>query len=229
MTVMRPVNYQIGQVVEFVDLIDRENPGHGFQIRETAEWFVAVTNPNCQARAAMGLSELGYRSFYPRIKRWVSHARVRTAKEKPLLGRYLFVEVDQPSFDERGRRLYEPKQSFGEVRTVNGIEGFVSNPDPVRVPARYVQRLRERYLYGEWDFVRQEPCPFYEWDPKTGQMELRTRINDQMPIGARIKIVEGQFNDMLATIVARKGRRIDFKIVDENRYGRMNECSVRAA
>jgi hypothetical protein len=50
-----------------------------------------------------------------------------------------------------------------------------------------------------------------------------------MPIGARIRIVEGEFNDMLATVTNRKGSRIDFKLHGENRYGRLNECSVRAA
>lgn len=217
MTRDRPVTYQIGQVVEFVDLIDRDNPGREFQISESANWYVAVTNPNCQARASLGLYERGYRSFYPKVRRWVSHARVKTAKEKPLLGRYIFVEVDHP------------RQSFGTVRSVNGIEGFVSNPDPVKVPNSYVRGMRERYIYGEWDFVRQEPCPFYEWDHEEQAMVLRTRSNDPMPVGARIKIVEGEFNDMLATITSRKGRQVTFKLAGENRYGRMNECSVRAA
>jgi transcription antitermination factor NusG len=165
----RPVTYKIGQVVEFVDLIERERAEDQFQITPTSRWYVAVTNPNCQARAALGLHELGYRSFYPKIRRWVSHARVKTAKEKPLLGRYIFVEVDQP------------RQSFGAARKVNGIEGFVCNPDPVRIPNQFVQHMRERYVYGEWDFVRQEPCPFYEWNAVTGQMELQTRTERTHP------------------------------------------------
>lgn len=208
--------YEIGQVVGFVDLIDRSGEIQ-FPESQTAKWFCAVTNPNCQARAALGLYEIGYRTFYPKVRRWVSHARTKTAKEKPLLGRYIFVEVDQP------------RQSFGAVRAVNGIEGFVSNPDPVNIPSYYVQRLRERYLYGEWDFVRQETCPFYSWNEDTEQMELGYRKNDPMPVGARIKIVEGEFNDMLATVTKVKGKRVEFKLHGENRYGRLNECSVRAA
>lgn len=188
------VNYQIGQHVGFVDLIDRSQEIQ-FPESSTAKWFCAVTNPNCQARATLGLYELGYRTFYPKVRRWVSHARVRVAKERPLLGRYVFVEVDQP------------RQSFGAVRAVNGIEGFVANPDPVQIPARFVQRFRERYMAGEWDEV----------------------AANAIPIGARIRIVEGEFNDMLATVTKVKGKRVDFKLHGENRYGRMNECSVRAA
>ena len=200
------MTYEIGQVVGFVDLIERSEEVQ-FPELKTAKWFCAVTNPNCQVRATLGLYELGYRTFYPKIRRWVSHARVKTAKERPLLGRYIFVEVDQPLFDARGRQVYEPLQSFGEVRGVNGIEGFVSNPDPVRIPSAFVEHFRERYMRGEWDEV----------------------ANGPLPLGARIRIVEGEFNDMLATVTKIKGKRIDFKLHGENRYARMNECSVRAA
>jgi transcription antitermination factor NusG len=117
------------------------------------------------------------------------------AKEKPLLGRYIFVEVDQP------------RQSFGEVRGVNGIEGFVANPDPVQIPRRMVEGFRIRQMAGEWDAV----------------------ANNPLLVGCRIRVMEGQFADMLATVTKIKGRRVDFKIHGENRYGRENECSVRAA
>ena len=188
------VNYEIGQHVGFVDLIDRSQEIQ-FPESHTAKWFCAVTNPNCQARAALGLYELGYRTFYPKVRRWVSHARVRVAKEKPLLGRYIFVEVDHP------------RQSFGSIRAVNGIEGMVANPDPIQIPSRFVERFRQRYMAGEWDEVATGP----------------------LPLGARIRIVEGEFNDMLATVTKIKGKRVDFKLHGENCYGRMNECSVRAA
>jgi transcription antitermination factor NusG len=105
------MNYHIGQIVAFVDLIDRSEEIE-FPDSETAQWFCAVTNPNCQARAALGLYEIGYRTFYPKSRRWVSHARVRKAKETPVLGRYIFVEMD-PENDQ---------QSFHAIRNVNGIE-----------------------------------------------------------------------------------------------------------
>jgi transcription antitermination factor NusG len=188
------MTYEIGQHVGFVDLIDRSQ-GINFPHSDTAKWFCAVTNPNCQARAALGLYELGYRTFYPKKRRWVSHARTKTAKEKPLLGRYLFVEVDQP------------RQSFGAVRAVNGIEGFVSNPDPVRIPSNLVESFRLRQMAGEWDEVASGP----------------------LVVGCRIRVMEGQFANMLATVTKAKGRRIDFKLHGENRYGREQESSVRAA
>lgn len=215
---MTALLYKIGDFVGFVDLV--ADNGADFPESENTRWYCAVTNPNCEARAALGLHDLGYRSFYPKVRRWVSHARVRMAKEKPLLGRYIFVEVDCSM------------QSFGAVRSVNGIEAIVSNPGPVAIPTEYVQRLRERYMDGEWDFVRQTPCPHEEINEETGKVEIAVRANPPLPIGARIKLMEGQFADMLATVTAREGRKgktIAFKLHGQNQYGKLFVDNVRAA
>lgn len=188
--------YEIGQFVEFVDLANWDRGESEPQISETARWFCVMTNPNCQGRAALGLYAAGYRTFLPKIRKWVSHARVRKAKEVPLLGRYLFVEVDHP------------RQSFGTVKAVNGVETLIATLGrPTPFPSHWVDDLRYRYMTGEWDEIAKGP----------------------LPVGARIRVVEGQFADMLATVTARKGHRIDFKVFGENRYGRENDCSVRAA
>jgi transcription antitermination factor NusG len=200
------MEYEIGQHVGFVDLIEEQQAE--FPISKTSRWFCAVTNPNCQARAALGLHELGYRSFYPKVRRWVTHARVRKAKERPLLGRYIFVEVD-PKNDQ---------QSFYDVRAVNGIEAVLSSwqqtPFGARVqPAAFcsdwIASMRLRQMAGEWDETK-----------------------GTLPIGARIKLMEGEFADRLATVTAKEGRRertIVFKLVDENTYGQLHINNVRAA
>jgi hypothetical protein len=51
----------------------------------------------------------------------------------------------------------------------------------------------------------------------------------KIPVGARIRIMGGEFQDAYATVVNIKGRRIDFKLVRDNKISRINECSVRAA
>lgn len=197
--------YEIGQFVGFVDLIQDQEQ---FPISATSKWFCAVTNPNCQARAALGLHEIGYRTFYPKIRRWVSHARVRKAKDTPLLGRYIFVEVDDQN----------DQQSFYAVRAVNGIESVLSTWQPtawgMRVqPAAFksdwIDSMRLRQMAGEWDTTR-----------------------GAFPIGARIKLMEGEFADRLATVTAIEGKRrktIVFKLHDENRYGELHINNVRAA
>jgi transcription antitermination factor NusG len=200
------VNYEIGQHVGFVDLIEQGQAE--FPISPTSRWFCAVTNPNCQARAALGLHERGYRTFYPKVRRWVTHARVRKAKEKPLLGRYIFVEVD-PKNDQ---------QSFYAVRAVNGIEAVLSSwqqtpfgarVQPVAFCSDWIDSMRLRQMAGEWDETK-----------------------GTLPIGARIKLMEGEFADRLATVTAKEGRRertIVFKLVDENKYGQLHISNVRAA
>jgi len=103
-----------------------------------SQWFCAVTNPNCQARASLELRAGGYVAFYPKARRWVHHARTKIAKDKPLLGRYIFVQM--------------PKEHAGIVRWVNGIASLVAVAgDPIAIPDSAVLDFRARYLSGEWD------------------------------------------------------------------------------
>ena len=159
-------------------------------------WFVVVTNPRCLLRAQLDLDAAGYRTFTPKTRQWVTHARVKKAVEKPILSRYLFVEVDYP------------RQSFGAVRLCNGVEAILANHGvPCPVPARFVEDMLSRYLKGEWDEVSKNP----------------------LPLGARIKIMEGNFADMLATITHLDGKKITAKLVDTNVYKTLPVVNVRAA
>jgi transcription antitermination factor NusG len=189
--------YEIGQVVGFIDLANWERHQSAEPtISATAKWFCLMTNPGCQGRAALGLYAAGYRTFMPKIRKWATHARVRKAVEKPLLGRYLFVEVDHP------------RQNFGAVKAVNGVETLISTlGTPTPFPSHWVEDLRYRYMSGEWDEIAKGP----------------------LPVGARIRVVEGEFENLLATVTNRKGSRITFKLKDTNQYQTMHECSVRAA
>lgn len=110
-------------------------------------WYIAITNPNCYRRAESGLASLGYAAFWPKYRKWASHARVKIAKEYPVLGRYLFVEI--------------PDGNFYAVRNVDGVEGLLTGDDraPARVPPEVVWGFRERYMRGEWDLVSQEALP----------------------------------------------------------------------
>ena len=72
------------------------------------QWFCLVVEAGCQRQIENVLSAKGYRPFVPKVKRWVSHARVKKAVERPLLGRYMFC---------RGRL------SAPAIRTCNGNAG----------------------------------------------------------------------------------------------------------
>jgi transcription antitermination factor NusG len=176
-----------------------------------ANWYCITTNPNCQRRAEAELSQLGYRTFWPKLRKWATHARVRTAKEYPLLGRYMFVEIHG--------------NEFGPVRLVNGVESFVGIAgQPVPMPGRKVEDFLFRYLRGEWDYVTPEPVIYTD---KHGVDQVR--INERVPVGARIRIMEGEFADMLATVLGRKNGKL--RVVPRGQYTevRVREQNVRAA
>ena len=170
--------------------------GHQIILSDSAKWYCVVTRSNQQSRAVHELGSHGFRAFYPKARKWASHARVKRAVDRPVLGRYVFVEVDHP------------RQSFATVRDCRAIESLLSNlGSPVAFPSHWIEGLLQRYLAGEWDEV----------------------AKGKMPIGARIRIIEGEFNDMCATVMSNKGRKVSLKLLGQNQYVNMHECSVRAA
>jgi len=174
-----------------------------------ATWYIAITNPNCHRRAESGLSDLGYQAFWPKMRRWVSHARTKVPKEYPILGRYLFVEI--------------PDRNFWAARNVNGIEALLTGDDraPAAVPETIVWGFRDRYMRGEWDFVANETGQFLN-----DQGELEMRINP-IPVGARIRIMEGEFADLLTTVRSRSRGKLEF--LAAGKFHRTIEANVRAA
>src|SRR5262245_21203059 len=140
-----------------------------------------VVEAGCHRQVRAMLADKGYRCFVPMKKVWVSHARVKQAKEKPLLGRYVFVELDSEN------------QSFMPVTTTPGVEAVISNAGaPWPVPREDVLDLLERYLAGEFNETRGGP-----------------------PIGARVAIVEGKFENWLATVtgIEKGGKQISVKLL----------------
>jgi hypothetical protein len=83
--------------------------------RDGFQWYCAVVNPGCYGRAESGLYAAGYPTLSPKYRRWISHARTKTAKEYPLMVPYLFVGCD--------------RASFFQVRAINGIDSLLSTGD----------------------------------------------------------------------------------------------------
>lgn len=180
-------------------------------------WYIAITNPNCHRRAENGLASLGYQAFWPKCRKWASHARVKVAKEYPILGRYLFINV--------------PDGNFYAVRNVDGIEALLTGDrqEPVVVPEATVWDFRERYLNGEWDFVR-DRRPVYGWDKKKQRNVIdRWEINDPLPLGARVKIMEGEFADMLTVVRGFRNGKVKFLPQGKGQFVFTKAQNVRAA
>ncbi len=186
---------KIGDFVEFVDKVQPTRDSH-MTLSSSALWYCAVIRQGRHRRAELELQRLGFRTFYPRTRKWISHARVKRAEERPILGRYMFVEVDYLS------------QSFAEVEGAFDVESLIRTAGtPSPFPSALIADFMARYLAGEWDEV----------------------AKGKIPVGARIRIMEGEFQDALATVVSAKGRRIDFKLLGDSTIRKASECSVRAA
>lgn len=161
------------------------------------EWFCVVVAPGCHRHAENYLRTKGFRCFVPKIRKWVSHARVRKAIERPLW-RYLFVEVDYP------------RQSFATLEGAPAVESIISwQGIPCVIRRDDVEDLMSRYLSGEFDEVS----------------------NGQLPVGARVVMVEGKFNNWLATVTGHgRGGRLTVKLLGENKsLNKVAPSSVAAA
>lgn len=105
-------------------------------------WFVLYTNIRSEKRAQLQLDAKGFRTFLPESTHWVTHARVRSIVRRPLLTRYLFLEMD-PN-----------KQSFMDVRATDGIEAIVGTTGtPMIIPREFVDSFMMRQLAGEFDYA----------------------------------------------------------------------------
>lgn len=94
-------------------------PGLAFGER----WFAVNTQPVAEARAQRNLQNQGFRTFMPRRRRVVRHARKLTTVAAPLFPRYLFVAFD-PQRDQ-WRRI---NSTFGVSRLI--MRGEAPHPVP---------------------------------------------------------------------------------------------------
>jgi transcriptional antiterminator RfaH len=94
-------------------------------------WYVAATRPREEDRAIRHLTEQGFRTFLPRIRRTVRHARRCVPRSVPLFPGYVFI------YGETATRW----------RSVNGTVGVLHlithGPKPAVVEAGFVETLQE--------------------------------------------------------------------------------------
>ena len=109
------------QFESFAGLLDLE-PGE--------RWFVARVHPHREGTAQLNLHRLGFRSFAPRVRRTVRHARKLRHALAPLFPGYIFLILDL-SRD----RWYCVNSTFGVASLIMGVE------QPIPVPQGIVETL----------------------------------------------------------------------------------------
>lgn len=112
------------------------------------EWFCGIVAPGCDVRAQNHIEELGYRTFVPRLRKWAGPAKQRRVVERPILGRYIFVEVDA---DRQGFWHLSRARGLSEVLSVCKI--------PMVIPRFHVEDLLGRFIAGEFDQVIDAAIP----------------------------------------------------------------------
>jgi transcription elongation factor/antiterminator RfaH len=87
------------------------------------QWFAVNTQPLAEARAQQNLENQGFRTFMPRHRKMLRHARKLTVVEAPLFPRYLFM-----AFDPRRDQWRKVNSTFGVSRLV--MRGEAPHPVP---------------------------------------------------------------------------------------------------
>lgn len=96
-------------------------------------WYAVYTQPHAESRAVSHLNHQEFRTFCPRARKTVRHARKVTRALVPLFPNYIFVRLDI---------------SRDPWRSVNGTRGVIrvvgQGDFPVPVPAGIVEALLDR-------------------------------------------------------------------------------------
>ena len=93
-------------------------------------WFVARVHPNRENSAQFNLGRLGFRSFAPRVRRTVRHARKMRTFLAPLFPGYIFLILDLSR--DRWRAV---NSTFGVASLIMG------NERPLPAPSGVVKSL----------------------------------------------------------------------------------------
>jgi len=119
----------------------------------SGNWYVLITNPNCELKATNELRRAGLRVYLPKrtIEKVAKRTGVKTVKHRPAWTGYLLVRFPE-ALMQRG----VPK--FGIARACQGVKDFLPwmtatgfnepAPFPEHLVAAYMRRQRNRDYDG---------------------------------------------------------------------------------
>jgi transcription antitermination factor NusG len=108
----------------------REGLFHNLELRPAERWFVAQVRPQQENRAQFNLHRLGFRSFVPRLRRIVRHARRLRDTLQPFFPGYIFVIIDLS------------KDRWRSVNGTFGVASLIMGADqPSALPPGVVEAL----------------------------------------------------------------------------------------
>ena len=93
-------------------------------------WFVVHTRPWAEMRAIENLERQGYKTFCPRVRRVIRHARKTSAALNPVFRNYLFVRLDLSVHRWRS------------INSTRGVVGLIMQGDqPKPVPCGVIETI----------------------------------------------------------------------------------------
>ena len=107
-----------------------EGLSSSLELRPGERWFVARVLTHQENRAQLNLHQLGFRSFLPRLRRTIRHARKLRDTLNPLFPGYIFIVIDLSK--HRWRSI---NGTFGVASLIMGAE------QPMPVPPGVVEAL----------------------------------------------------------------------------------------
>jgi transcription antitermination factor NusG len=116
--------------VEQITSVQHESFPKRLTLEESERWFVARVHNNRENNAQFNLQRLGFRSFAPRVRRTVRHARKLRHVLAPLFPGYIFLILDLSRDPWRA-----VNSTFGVASLIMGAE------KPIPVPRGVVEAL----------------------------------------------------------------------------------------
>jgi transcription elongation factor/antiterminator RfaH len=148
-------------------------------------WFVVHTRPLAEMRAIENLERQGYRTFCPRVRRTIRHARKTSTVMSPIFRNYLFVMLNL-SFDH-----------WRCINSTRGVVGLIMQGDrPRPVPRGVIETILQYMsadgtvstasLFGTGQPVRIESGPLADVVGKFERCEPDGRIRVLVELLGRV-------------------------------------------
>jgi transcription antitermination factor NusG len=151
----------------------------GQDVEPCLAWYVIRSATRREATAERELRAAGFPVYLPCLTRWRRHAGVKEKIRRPLFPGYIFVGIDHA------------RQSFAQIRGVDGVHALVSKPGldgaPAEIPLHWVSQVLVAEIFGAFD----ETIP--------------SRVRFRGLKGERVQIAGGQFVGFLAALLEDTG------------------------
>jgi transcriptional antiterminator RfaH len=124
-------------------------------------WIVVRTKLNMEFKASFNINEQGFKTFLPKYKTFVRHARKISRTTKPLFSRYIFVKVHC----ENSWQIINNTRGVNNILMNNNLPSFIDD----KVFYSFLEQfdkdgfLKNKEKYKNGDIVQIDNKRFYKY------------------------------------------------------------------